>query len=345
MKIFFSLFAIILLISISVIAAPPVVKAKSSVTSATKSLTSKKKYFPEDTVGRFIKKNGRDSLINLVNQRIKLSKNYITDNLHNLTNDNSMYELFLFSEYFKLKLKLNLDKDSVLNFIDYKIYSLYGNKLGDTAFITDILHFADTTKLKISIIDSVRPEIHNNHTLFYIALYCSRIKMTKADFDTVFEDTQKLENNDKIFSYWKFSEINKNCFDSFIGTNTYKTKLFNELYPINNIKKFYLDTLPNIKKSVSLDSNIYYGNQLKKIDLEDFYSKYNPLRMLAYSLYADDININTKSDNLMYLLDAQQANGSWSVAKKFNSFDSNMNATIYGLWSLCEFRNKLEKLK
>ena len=47
------------------------------------------------------------------------------------------------------------------------------------------------------------------------------------------------------------------------------------------------------------------------------------------------------SDNLIYLLDAQQENGSWSLAKKFNHFNSDPTSTIYGFWSLCEFKSKL----
>lgn len=47
----------------------------------------------------------------------------------------------------------------------------------------------------------------------------------------------------------------------------------------------------------------------------------------------------------MYLLDAQQTDGSWAMSKIFNYRDKDLTASFYGMWALCEYWLKLSMSK
>lgn len=341
---YLSLLLFVFFTSLSLHSTPPAITSTNVVKadSGKHNSISTRKLFPEDTVKRFIKKYGKDSLINLLNQRIISSENFVLDNILKANTTLSLEELKLMSTYYKLKSE-NVSIDT--NMYKVELYGLYGNKLGDTVAFNCLV---DTfVKVKGDFIPIFTQNVSHPLAQMEIILYSNQLIKDTQSLRIV---SQELYNygvpyqlNEKLYTYWKLSELSKRYSGNGSIPKSYQLKLFAELYPDNNPKKYYLDTIPKSSNADSVDPKILYENQPQHMELEHFRNKYNPLRMLAYGLYADDINLKSYSDNLIYLIDAQQKNGSFSYAKKFNYFDSDFTSTFYGLWSLCEFRDKLKK--
>lgn len=302
-----------------------------------KTATASLKLFPDDTVQRYIKNLGKDSLVKLITYRINIAHKNLLDNSDKFKYDNSLLEYILFAQYFNLKVDYkNIDTSKMSG----SLYRLYDLEYGNTKEAIQIIEGmkANGTNmletLKAQTLEIIR---------FSVPFYCEKLTLDKEIYEMIYTNSQKLKINEKMGDYWKFAEINRKCKDEINGSLQYQEKLFEELFEQNNPKTYYLDSLIKIVENDSIASNTSKADSIRTKELEDFRKKFNPNKMLAYALYANDVNLTSYSDNLIYLLDAQQNNGSWALAKKFNSYNSDQASTMYGLWALCEFREKLKK--
>lgn len=342
MKTFFKILISYIIINSVAFAAPPENTATGKPLVDQKMTTQPAPiiYFPEDTVYRFEKALGVDSLIRLINQRINAGENYLIQNIdRSVPDDLSVIELLMITEHFKLNknlIKTNRDKYGEF------FYNLYDIRLGKTAQCEAVLDSLRDSGINLA--DSFQNDVVNEFGQRMLIAFCDKFKFPSNIYDLLYSScaTQNIEY--KIHMYWKFTALNLKCNDEVINTKSYSKKMFDELYPTNNLKSYYfLDTVHKITDTIPLLIKTSESNMQTPADMSAFAKKYNPLRMLAYALYANDVNLKIHSDELMYLLDAQKKDGSWSVAKMFNNDDSNLRATIYGLWSLCEFREKLKQ--
>ncbi len=318
----------------------PVVKPKLTITSKP---IIKSPYFPKDTLDKFIKAYGKDSLLKLIDERIFLSSNILINNFDKIRDMTIIPELKLMANHFNLSIDSNL-----INTSKHKddLYSLYGKINGDTTMQSEF--FESIEDLDINIIDSLLlNSINDKYALISFIIFSNRIVKNNLEIDKVakaiYEENKTLKINDKIQAYYLLNELYKMYTKSKIEKTIYNSKLFDELYPDNNLRKYYLDLYKDIIYDTSKKEPTKSENEPNYRDLNTLSSKIYPLRFLAYALYNNDINLQTHSVDLFYLLDAQQKNGSWSLIKKFNYFDSNADNTNYGLWSLCQFREMLIK--
>lgn len=296
-------------------------------------------YLPADTVDHFVRNYGKDSLIHLIDKRIFLSENFIEENMSKFNSDVTLLELMLVARHFNLRSNFyGVDTGKYENAFFYHLYDIDLTKTDMTRWVLDSI-----INDGINLVDSFKNYYTDAFGLRMIVNYCDLLKMDKELYNILYLYSKSQKINDKIFMYYNFVELNRRCEDISINSKEYQTKLFNELYPANNPKMYYLDTFPKTPNAESINPKDLIDNTPRHLELETFTNRYNPVRMLAYALYGNDVNLKSYSDNLIYLLDAQQKNGSWSLAKKFNYFDSNVVTTFYGLWSLCEFKSKLLK--
>jgi hypothetical protein len=287
--------------------------------------------FPKDTVSIFIKNYKTDSLIKLIVNRIHLAESFINIYTYDLNDGLLPIEIQLVAERFGLNIPLNQmpERGSFIN-----LYHLYGKFYGkDSAEIAKIINNA--IKHNTNISDSIRNIIRNNYTQLIIAGFCNRISIDNDIYDSIYNEFKLQETDEKIHTYWLFSEINRNCFDTTKISIKYQKLMFDSLYKYNNLTDFYIEAQSLNKKSLTPTDSEYYSN------ITYFKHHFNPNRLLAYALYGNDINLESYSDNLMYLLDAQQTDGSWAMSKIFNYRDKDLTASFYGMWALCEYWLKL----
>ena len=336
---------IVLILALSVAfftsaATPPVVKSvpADSTLAPKPAAVQISRLFPEDTVGRFITKFGKDSLLKVIDQSIRKGENFILGNGEKLFYDYSLLEFMLVAKHFNLRISYNEIDTTRFDYDDYRLYDLYFGNLDKMKYTIDSAKAAG-----VNLTESLKKNFEYDYVKNMIAIYCEKFSVDKELMDKLFTHTNTLHINDKMYNYWRFVELNRNCEDTLVNTRAYQHKLFTELYAQNNLKACYLDTFPKTKNAERLNPKLLDENTPKPRELEIFSSKFNPMKLLAYALYGNDVNLQHYSENLIYLLDAQHKDGSWSSAKKFNYFDSDMKSTIYGLWALAEFRDRLRK--
>lgn len=296
------------------------------------------RYFPEDTVGRFLKKFGKDSLITVINNSIRRGESFILENNQKLRYDNTLLEYVLVAKQFNLRINYS-EIDTTIFDVDY--YKLYDKGFKDVGMVYRKVESIKRSKGNLA--DTIKTYFNLDIVKNYIVDYCDAFSIDKQLLGELYDYTNSLKIDDKIYNYWRFIQFNRKCANDDIGSIEYQEKLFKELYSQNNLKAFYLDTFPKTRNAENINPKLLYENTPNPRELEIFSYKYNPMKLLAYALYGNDVNLKKHAEDLMYLLDAQGKDGSWSMAKKFNFFASDTKSTIYGLWALCEFRDKLQK--
>ncbi len=132
----------------------------------------------------------------------------------------------------------------------------------------------------------------------------------------------------QIANYIEFGKINQKCRKKYPQIMSIQDTLFDNLYSSNSILR------------VLSDSSIVDPNRMEDVNY------FASLNILAYALYFDDINLKTHGDNLMYLIHTQQTakDGGWRFAHYLDK-ESNVYLTMYGLWSLCQFKELVSNLK
>lgn len=296
--------------------------------------------FPKDTVEKFIKNYSKDSLIHLIEKRIYKAEDFIRVYSYMLEDDLAPIELTMVADHFGLDIKVpaeNMPTKSPF----FLLYHLYGKGYGP-----DTLKQAKTidsiAAKNADMTDMFMQFIDNKYAQISYVSFCDKVKLQNARiFNTFYDNAKLLHINEKLHIYWLFAEINKNNCDTTLSVK-YRHKLFDELYPKNNIANNYLAALKPILK----DSTKQIATATEKplyAQLIEFNKAHNTYMLLAYALYAGDINAHQHADDLMYLLNAQQANGGWAIGKQFDEINKDLQSTIYGLWALCEFRSKIIK--
>lgn len=283
---------------------------------------SKQKFipFPADTVQRFIKLYGKDSLLHLLDNKIKLTGNYLNINNNNKSGTMvSFYELVLLNKHFNLALDSNLIYlPQPTNNQFYRLYDIFlGDSVSMKKTISDMQVKMSPNELKKQFEDN----ISNTNCRVALSTFCENytlpVLLNKA-IDTLFGYRMNLQSSERLHNFWVLIETSKNCGKSYDALNVYIDNYYKELDKSYNFQKILSDSTVG--------------------------SLIHPIQKLAYSLYGNKINLNTQSDNLMYLLSLQNSDYGWSMYTNYSDKSSNMETTIYGLWALCEFRQKLREM-
>ena len=271
--------------------------------------SSKKKFtpFPSDTVERFIKLYGKDSLIHLLDNKIKLTGNYLNINNNNKNGSMvSLYELVILNKHF------NLGLDSTLLYLpqpaNNRYYRLYDMFLGDSVSMKKTISDVQVKMTPKELKKQFEDNMSNSNCRIALSAFCEDYipELLNEAIDTLFAYRPKLESSERIHTFWVLLETSKNCGKSNDVLNKYVDTYFKELDKSYNFQKILSDSIVG--------------------------SLILPIQKLAYSLYGNKINLKTQSDNLMYLLSLQNADYGWSTYINYSDKSSNMETTIYGLW-------------
>lgn len=276
---------------------------------------------PEDTVNKFIKNYGKDSLIQLLDIRIKDAEKWVNYNSKEMYVQNTYAEMILISRHFNL----GLDTLPFFNYFDSsKINSLYGKYFGDTLQFTPIID--KSTEINKDFGNVIINDIKNPRTRAILAVLCSHFPLSEIIIDSFYSTSKQFTIQDKILSYFQLSEIQRKCGNSINLVNQHKNSLFKEIYAKNNLEQLLL-----VKRE-------YSDAYISEFNLE------LPIQIIALGLYGKDITLAKNGKELMYLLKTQNSDFGW---RTYNSvkFESEINSSFYGLWALCEFREQLQKLK
>jgi hypothetical protein len=291
-------------------------------TAANPAPAAKFKPFPADTVQKFIKKYGKDSLVHLLDERIAKAQRYVSLQHINMRDNFVAMETKLYSKHFGLGLD-TLDFTST--YTSGLIYKLYGNFYGD-----EQAHVKNLEQMKSQKLDLMQL-FYQNMTSVYgrtgFTTLCKHVDTPAEALDTLYKYRVVLTGGDKIQHYWVFAEYNKNCHDKHPKIDEYQKSFYSELYKTYNFRQILVkgDTLTKTNSEII---NLYY-----------------PARVLAYGLYSNEVSLENQGDNLMYLLHLQNnSDGGWPIYNEAYR-QGNINASVYGLWALCEFREKVKALK
>lgn len=288
--------------------------------------------FPEDTTIKFIQKYGKDSLVKLIDSRIKEAKRFIR--FQTMEFDN----LELFTDFFYLnsKFKWGFDTSNFQYYQKIENYkSLYNLFDFDKQFFLDTIKKLGSEKVNNILIEDFKKG-GAAHT-FMLPLFCDVFNVRSdlielisqknvSNEENYFKDGEKLYK--QIANYIEFGQIYQKCGNKYPQVKAIKDNIFKNLYDYNSILTVLSDT-------TQLDIN--------HPEDVNYFASFN---ILAYALYFGDINIKVHGDNLMYLIHTQQTakDGGWRSAHYLDR-KSNMYVTMYGLWSLCQYRELVSNLK
>jgi hypothetical protein len=288
--------------------------------------------FPEDTTVKFIQKYGKDSLIHLIDSRIEEAKGFIGNQTMEFDN------LEFFTDFFYLNTKFNWGFDTS----DFPYYqkienykSLYNLVDFDKQFFLDTIKKLGSDKVNNILLEDLKKG-GAAHT-FMLPLFCDMFDVKSNLIDLIIQKNVYISFNDlkkedvlfkQIANYIEFGKINQKCRKKYPQIMSIQDTLFDNLYSSNSILR------------VLSDSSIVDPNRMEDVNY------FASLNILAYALYFDDINLKTHGDNLMYLIHTQQTakDGGWRFAHYLDK-ESNVYLTMYGLWSLCQFKELVSNLK
>lgn len=288
--------------------------------------------FPQDTTIKFIQKYGKDSLLHLIDSRIKEAKRFIT--FQSMEFDN--LELFTDFFYLNTKFKWGFDTSNFPYYQKIENYkSLYNLVDFDKQFFLDTIKKLGSEKVNNILLEDLKKG-GAAHT-FMLPLFCDKFEVSSSLIDLIIQKNVSLDKNvfsngeiffKQIANYIEFGKINQKCGKKYPQIKSTKETLFNNLYETQSILTVLSDTS-------KVDPN--------RIEDVNYFAPFN---ILAYALYFDDINLKKHGDNLMYLIHTQQTaiDGGWRFAHYLER-KSNMYVTMYGLWSLCQFKELVSKFK
>lgn len=280
--------------------------------------------FPEDTLQQFLKNYGKDSLLHLLDQRINLTRLYLNTYSIVLNDEHAISVLKLVSKQYKL----GLDTIKYPNYkADAYFLKLYGRTLGN------VYKFLDTAKIKTMSADQFHemyvPAFKDTNILTRIALplaiLAPYVDVSKKTVDALIKHYSTIYYPEaQYYLYYALREYGSYSPAKKALTDPYAKVLADSLYANNNFPKAMDKHLAENKSAG------YYQDYLK------------PVRFLAYGLYAGDVNLDQHGADLMYLLSAQKPDGGWySVVGS----SRDIHPTVYSLWALCEFRQRVQALK
>lgn len=284
--------------------------------------TLKKKQFSTDTVQKFIKNFGKDSLIHLLDNKIESAKKYISNNTTSLYYSSDINKVLSISKNFKLGLDtLKYEKYNVYE----DIFQLYDFKVGNVSFIANALDSLIKEKVDFNklMFENISNEMSRNSL---VVLGGAVLEINPKYFDSIYKKYAIIDSKEIFNQYWWFTQFAKNYPSQDKIPLIYKNKIFSSLYLNYN--------LPVLATNFRL--NPIEINNLKKLG--------SAIEVLALGLYGDNISISKNSADLMYLLTLQNNDGGWQSSLG-SANDSYMSTTYHGLWALCEFRELVQKEK
>jgi hypothetical protein len=286
------------------------------------SAQTKFKPFPADTVQRFIKAYGKDSLIHLLDERIVLAASFVSNQRPYMNDKVIAMETKLYGKHFNLGFD-TLDFPAA--YTSGSVYRLYGNIFGDEKEAKANAQKAIDTKTDLYTL-FLQNMTSRDGRIGFVTLcnYFTDIP-TKA-LDTLYNYRTGMDTKTRIENLWSFTEYAKNCSDKHPSAKKYKETYFSEMYSQFNFE------------SILVKNDTLTAGNAERINL------YFPGRVLAYGLYGNLAGHTTHGKDLMYLLRHQNgSDGGWPV---FTFKDqSDYKSTIYALWSLCEYRDKIKSEK
>lgn len=285
--------------------------------------------FPVDTVQKFIKKYGKDSLVNLIDSRIQKAVKAMVSVY------DEIYDVRKINEFYSITKEYELHPLDTLKFSKYnsgeEIFQLYEYKytdipetlriidsirklnLPEEKIQQDLLYYLDLQNSVKSVAISVLPVIGGDfiapNAPYFDSLYNRFSSNTKEIYDL----------------YWWFAQFEKN----YPNNNTVPIKYKNTIY--NYMYKYY-----NFKNSIK----VYKKDNTQEINITSI------AKVLGYALYGNNITIKTNGSDLMYLLAFQNNQNLWSpMFPNANESQNYAETTLYAIWALCQFKDQLVTLE
>ena len=278
------------------------------------------KAFPTDTIQRFLTAYGKDSLVSLLNERIRISSDFLYINTENVSPFVHVYEFRLVARHFKSDIT---EASYPPHVFENYFYRLYGNYIGDTSQLFPYmqeLNVKNNGNLKVRGCD-----LKDEMSRIGMATFCDKVGLSPSAVDTLFALRKKVSLQDRIQIYWSLGEIHRSCRSLHPKTEDMISQFYEELSKDFSLKSIYTNKIAFVTGSKTQES----------------YNMYYPLRTLAYSMYVDTGLVRWDSDALMYLLATQnKADGGWSTYYQKDK-ESQAIPTLYGWWTLYEWRERL----
>ncbi|MCB0511059.1 MAG: hypothetical protein KDC72_00780 [Bacteroidetes bacterium] len=282
-----------------------------------------------DTLDNLIAKIGKDSLIHLLDKRIINAKEVVKGWTHSISSELTILELMALNKQFILALDSFYDFRQEYNYSDLPFRLYEQNK--KTKDYSEIANYIKTTisKDKNELLVLMYKNIfHLGGKLGFVG-YCDIVMpiLNNETLDTLYKLALIYPENSRIDFYYMLTQFDKDCGTKDIQSADYRKKLYNSIYPALNLCTAFTDT-----------------NEINSINS----IKYNlapKYHLFALGLYAHDFDIKNNQKEIIYFLTSQGDSGEF---KDFNIADNSIkvgpNSTVYGLWSLIELREQIDKL-
>ncbi|MFN8263199.1 MAG: hypothetical protein U0T07_06735 [Chitinophagales bacterium] len=286
------------------------------------------KPFPKDTLQHFIKNYGKDSLIEIIDLKLKSAENALFHNKNELINDYTVpvMEYVLINNQFNKILDTSFFEKPELMLNDfYMLYDTIYHMHPDTIksinritkenskmiykMFTQSMQYLYPKLAVILVIDEL-----NNDTYKKIA-------------DTLYRQSLKSIAATQLENFYVLTEYSKRNLKGGLA-NAYYSKLFKHLFPLYNYDAYY-KSIKKFEESKQMMMAVNYGEMYN-----------NHLRFLAYATYSGNINLVDNSKELMQVLAAQTSFGYWDSDYVKNE-DYLESSTIYGYWILLQFKQLL----
>lgn len=270
------------------------------------------KPMPADTMDKFLKAYGKDSLLHLIKDRVSDAQAAVKRSLNLLADQLITMEVQLLNQHYKL------------GYDDQKYFS---DTRGFFMHLYDVnsaspANFIDTAKFRNipaeSFYDVLGRYIPDRFARIGICGLSPYLNIGPDWIDSLNQYSGRLNNFGRIELYYTFAEYVRNNPGKNPNAVKYKKALFDELYKDNNLSRLF-----------GADES---ADKLDRSGLLD------PFSFMAYGLYGNDITLKQNGRDIMYLLSLQMKDGSWRLV---NGMGADASVSIYGLWSLLELRDKL----
>lgn len=266
-----------------------------------------------DSINGIIKRIGKDSLINLLTQKIVLANRLIakkSDLLH--TEDPALI-------YYGYAKRFNIDTLNVI-FPNLKLnnlfFKMYGQWFGNYQATADTIAMLKQSNLNTD--EMFLGSMHQKYARYVFGFFCKELSFNSATIDSIYKFSAKLSDREQINLYYAFIEAGKSCSN---------------------------DTIRHYQRKIEklLEKNIRYTGHIndKALSVEAL-NLYYPLRYQAMRLYDRQLNLQNGGKEFVLLTQSQLPDGGWPDYLVDNA-SSEVVPTIYGLWSLLEWRDMLLK--
>lgn len=267
---------------------------------------------PQDTILRFIKRYGKDSLIHLLDEKIELAATYMKSGVNMIESPTNLLQLKMVDKKFKLGLDNAIARfDSIAEPGYFRLYGDYNkgiSKLGIMDTISMDKHFADSM---------MQQTINQRGIRGIIVTFCHQMPWSQKvinDMYAISNMTIQLRNE----IYWQYYEM------SYKGCKGEYPAYFDSVRAI---------LTKDIRNIATYQDTVFLKDQTNYIE---------PLKSLTYGLYANEISIKDGSP-IVFLMSLQQPDGGFP--KNLLEEYSQAISTVFGLWALCEVREECRQLK